>query len=111
MGGGARQVRRAAREGGILEQDVDRPNGESDRLAASHSRQACRSGVAACLRACLSEDARSQTETHRQAVAVEAVMYNASYEEIDCTIVHHIALYHLSDFSEFAKVVAARLPR
>lgn len=33
------------------------------------------------------------------------------YEEIDWTIVHGIALHHLSDFSEFAKVIAARLPR
>lgn len=33
------------------------------------------------------------------------------YEEIDWTIVHDIALHHLSDFSEFAKVIAARLPR
>ena len=32
------------------------------------------------------------------------------YEEIDWTIVHDIALHHLSDFSEFAKVIAARLP-
>ena len=33
------------------------------------------------------------------------------YEEIDWTIVHNIALNHLNDFSEFAKVIAARLPR
>ena len=33
------------------------------------------------------------------------------YEEIDWTIVHGIALNHLSDFSEFARVIAARLPR
>ena len=33
------------------------------------------------------------------------------YEEIDWTIVHRIALHHLSDFTEFAKVIAARLPR
>ena len=33
------------------------------------------------------------------------------YEEIDWAIVHGIALNHLSDFSEFAKVIAARLPR
>jgi uncharacterized protein YutE (UPF0331/DUF86 family) len=33
------------------------------------------------------------------------------YEEIDWTIVHGIARNHLSDFSEFAKIVAARLPR
>ena len=33
------------------------------------------------------------------------------YEEIDWAIVHGIALNHLSDFSEFAKVNAARLPR
>ena len=33
------------------------------------------------------------------------------YEEIDWTIVHDIALHHLSDFSEFAKVIAARFPR
>ena len=33
------------------------------------------------------------------------------YDEIDWTIVHGIALHHLSDFSEFAKVIAARLPR
>lgn len=33
------------------------------------------------------------------------------YEEIDWTIVHGIALHHLSDFSEFAKVIAARLLR
>jgi uncharacterized protein YutE (UPF0331/DUF86 family) len=33
------------------------------------------------------------------------------YEEIDWTIVHGIALHHLSDFREFAKVIAARLPR
>jgi uncharacterized protein YutE (UPF0331/DUF86 family) len=32
-------------------------------------------------------------------------------EEIDWVIVHNIALNHLSDFSEFAKIVAARLPR
>ena len=33
------------------------------------------------------------------------------YEEIDWTIVHSIALHHLSDFREFAKVIAARLLR
>ncbi len=33
------------------------------------------------------------------------------YEEIDWAIVHRIALDHLSDFSEFAKIVAARLSR
>ena len=33
------------------------------------------------------------------------------YKEIDWTIVHRIALHHLSDFSEFAKVIAARIPR
>ena len=33
------------------------------------------------------------------------------YEEIDWAIVHGIALNHLSDFSEFAKVIAARLPQ
>jgi uncharacterized protein YutE (UPF0331/DUF86 family) len=33
------------------------------------------------------------------------------YEEIDWAIVHSIALNHLSDFSEFAKIIAARLPR
>ena len=33
------------------------------------------------------------------------------YEEIDWAIVHNIALNHSSDFSEFAKVIAARLPR
>lgn len=33
------------------------------------------------------------------------------YEAIDWAIVHGIALNHLSDFSEFAKVIAARLPR
>lgn len=33
------------------------------------------------------------------------------YEEIDWTIVHDIALHHLRDFSEFAKVIAARLSR
>ena len=33
------------------------------------------------------------------------------YDEIDWTIVHDIALHHLNDFSEFAKVIAARLPR
>jgi len=33
------------------------------------------------------------------------------YEEIDWAIVHGIALNHLSDFSEFAKIIAARLPR
>ena len=33
------------------------------------------------------------------------------YEEIDWAIVHSIALNHLSDFSEFAKVIAARLLR
>ncbi len=33
------------------------------------------------------------------------------YEEIDWTIVHRIALYHLSDFTEFAKVIASRLAR
>ena len=33
------------------------------------------------------------------------------YEKIDWTIVHRIALHHLNDFSEFAKVIAARLPR
>ena len=31
------------------------------------------------------------------------------YEEIDWAIVHGIALNHLSDFSEFAKVIASRL--
>jgi uncharacterized protein YutE (UPF0331/DUF86 family) len=31
------------------------------------------------------------------------------YEEIDWTIVHGIALHHLGDFSEFAKVIASRL--
>jgi uncharacterized protein YutE (UPF0331/DUF86 family) len=31
------------------------------------------------------------------------------YEEIDWTIVHSIALHHLGDFSEFAKVIASRL--
>jgi uncharacterized protein YutE (UPF0331/DUF86 family) len=33
------------------------------------------------------------------------------YEEIDWAIVHGIALNHLSDFSEFAEVIATRLPR
>ena len=33
------------------------------------------------------------------------------YEEIDWAIVHGIALNHLSDFNEFAKVIASRLPR
>jgi uncharacterized protein YutE (UPF0331/DUF86 family) len=33
------------------------------------------------------------------------------YEEIDWAIVHRIALHHLSDFSEFAKVIASRLAR
>ena len=33
------------------------------------------------------------------------------YEEIDWTIVHRIAMHHLNDFSEFAKVITARLPR
>ena len=33
------------------------------------------------------------------------------YEEIDWAIVHGIAMHHLGDFSEFAKVIAARLPR
>ena len=33
------------------------------------------------------------------------------YEEIDWTIVHRIALHHLSDFTEFAKVIASRLAR
>lgn len=33
------------------------------------------------------------------------------YEEIDWAIVHGIALNYLSDFSEFAKIIAARLPR
>ena len=33
------------------------------------------------------------------------------YEEIDWAIVHSIALNYLSDFNEFAKIVAARLPR
>jgi len=33
------------------------------------------------------------------------------YEEIDWAIVHNIAWHHLSDFSEFAKAIAARLPR
>lgn len=33
------------------------------------------------------------------------------YEEIDWIIVHDIALHHLGDFSEFAKVIAAKLPR
>jgi uncharacterized protein YutE (UPF0331/DUF86 family) len=33
------------------------------------------------------------------------------YEEIDWTIVHGIALHHLGDFSEFAKVIASRLAR
>jgi len=33
------------------------------------------------------------------------------YEEIDWAIVHSIAKNHLNDFSEFAKVIAARLPR
>lgn len=33
------------------------------------------------------------------------------YEAIDWAIVHGIALNHLSDFNEFAKVIAARLPR
>ena len=33
------------------------------------------------------------------------------YEEIDWTIVHRIALHHVNDFSEFAKVIAARLAR
>jgi uncharacterized protein YutE (UPF0331/DUF86 family) len=33
------------------------------------------------------------------------------YEEIDWAIVHGIAQNHLSDFREFAKVIAARLPR
>jgi uncharacterized protein YutE (UPF0331/DUF86 family) len=33
------------------------------------------------------------------------------YEEIDWAIVHSIALNHLSDLSEFDKVIAARLPR
>ena len=33
------------------------------------------------------------------------------YKEIDWAIVHGIAQNHLSDFSEFAKVIAARLPR
>jgi uncharacterized protein YutE (UPF0331/DUF86 family) len=31
------------------------------------------------------------------------------YEEIDWTIVHRIALHHLSDFTDFAKVISARL--
>ena len=33
------------------------------------------------------------------------------YEEIDWAIVHSISQNHLNDFSEFAKIVAARLPR
>lgn len=33
------------------------------------------------------------------------------YEEIDWTIVHRIALHHLSDFTEFAKVIASKLAR
>ncbi len=33
------------------------------------------------------------------------------YEEIDWAIVHGIALNHLSDFREFAKVIAVRLLR
>jgi uncharacterized protein YutE (UPF0331/DUF86 family) len=33
------------------------------------------------------------------------------YEEIDWAIVQGIALHRLSDFSEFAKIIAARLPR
>jgi uncharacterized protein YutE (UPF0331/DUF86 family) len=33
------------------------------------------------------------------------------YEEIDWTIVHRIALHHLNDFTEFAKVIASQLAR
>jgi len=33
------------------------------------------------------------------------------YKEIDWIIVHGIARHHLGDFSEFAKVIAARFPR
>ena len=33
------------------------------------------------------------------------------YEKIDWTIVHRIALHHLSDFTEFAKVIVSRLAR
>ena len=32
-----------------------------------------------------------------------------NYDEIDWTIVHIIARYHLGDFVEFAKVIASRL--
>lgn len=31
------------------------------------------------------------------------------YEEIDWTIVHRIALHHLSEFTDFAKVISAKL--
>ena len=33
------------------------------------------------------------------------------YEEIDWAIVHRIAVHHLNDFREFAKIVAAQLGR
>ena len=33
------------------------------------------------------------------------------YEAINWTIVHRIAMYHLNDFTDFAKVIAARLAR
>jgi uncharacterized protein YutE (UPF0331/DUF86 family) len=32
-----------------------------------------------------------------------------NYEEINWTIVHAIALHHVGDFSEFAKIVASRM--
>jgi len=46
----------------------------------------------------------------KKAVGFRNIAVN-HYEEIDWAIVHGIALNHLSDFSEFAKVIAARLPR
>jgi len=33
------------------------------------------------------------------------------YDAINWAIVHRIAIHHLNDFEEFAKVIAARLPR
>ena len=34
-----------------------------------------------------------------------------NYEEINWVIVHTIARHHLGDFTEFAKVIASKLPR
>jgi uncharacterized protein YutE (UPF0331/DUF86 family) len=34
-----------------------------------------------------------------------------NYEEINWAIVHAIALHHLDDFREFAKLIASRLSR